>query len=301
MRAVWSFWSKPYQSRQSWTWLSELHHLLAWVLSVETARRHYPDTELVTDAEGAAILVDGIGLHFERVSTMLDDLSHADPGLWTLGKLFALRVQESPFVHVDPDCFLWNPLPDRIALGDVFAQSPEPLSYDGTSYYDGRIVKETMKANHGWLPEEMSWFLSTRGSYVVNTGIVGGNRLDFIRYYADSAIRAALDPANERAWSIVRDKTHLITFIEQGMLSACIEYHHGRAGSIFSGLKAKYLFPSTEDAKDPAQAKRIGFTHLLGPLAKRDEQVQGRLQARVALHYPEQAKRCKRYLAGIAK
>src|SRR4051794_36415912 len=120
MRAVWSFWSKPYLLRRSPTWRSDLHYLLSWGLSVETARRHYPDTELVTDGEGAAMLIDGAGIHFEKVSTALDDLSFADPNLWTLGKLFTLRMQDAPFVHIDPDCFLWKPLPDRLTLADVF-------------------------------------------------------------------------------------------------------------------------------------------------------------------------------------
>ncbi len=54
MRAVWTFWSEPYRSHYHRYWLSERHHLFAWVLSVLQASRHYPDTCLSTDSRGAA-------------------------------------------------------------------------------------------------------------------------------------------------------------------------------------------------------------------------------------------------------
>jgi hypothetical protein len=44
MRAVWSFWSKPFVLRGHEVWLSEQHHLFSWALSVMTARRHYRTT-----------------------------------------------------------------------------------------------------------------------------------------------------------------------------------------------------------------------------------------------------------------
>jgi hypothetical protein len=72
MRAVWSFWSRPHHADCHRIWASERHHLLAWILSVETARQHYPDTILYTDAEGARLLVDTLQLPFRQVSTMLD-------------------------------------------------------------------------------------------------------------------------------------------------------------------------------------------------------------------------------------
>jgi hypothetical protein len=58
MKAVWSFWSKPFAAHRHAMWPSEKHHLCSWVLSVETARQHYPDTWLVTDNAGARMLMD---------------------------------------------------------------------------------------------------------------------------------------------------------------------------------------------------------------------------------------------------
>jgi hypothetical protein len=42
MKAVWSFWPKPYVTGRKVYWASEKHHWLYWILSLETARKHYP-------------------------------------------------------------------------------------------------------------------------------------------------------------------------------------------------------------------------------------------------------------------
>jgi hypothetical protein len=89
MRAVWSFWTKPFHAYYKGNWASEKHHLLAWVLSVETARKHYPVTALITDDDGARLLVDGLGLQFTCVSTALNALPNLEHEWFNLGKLYA--------------------------------------------------------------------------------------------------------------------------------------------------------------------------------------------------------------------
>src|SRR5215831_11437259 len=113
MKVVWSFWSKPFLKQQSF-WKSGYHHLLSWVLSTQVARRHFPSTALYTDDAGKEILVGEIGLEFEQVSTCLNELTDHDPEFWCLGKILAYSRQEEPFVHLDNDVFLWNPLPDSL-------------------------------------------------------------------------------------------------------------------------------------------------------------------------------------------
>src|SRR5471032_2830482 len=123
MRAVWSFWSKPFLAFKGRVWLEPLHHLLAWGLSVRLASKHYPDTMLVTDQAGAELLVERLGLRFTHVRTDLEQLRHADVGWWALGKLFAYSVQDRPFVHLDTDVFLWKQLPARLEGAAVFSNA----------------------------------------------------------------------------------------------------------------------------------------------------------------------------------
>src|SRR5262249_40034698 len=152
MRAVWSFWTKPFVRREGSLWLSDYHALLSWVLSVETARRHYPDTSLVTDDEGTELLLDRLRLPFRHVSLELNHLRSQDADWWALGKLPAYRIQPPPFVHIDADVFLWRRLPARLESAAVFAQSPETLDLESPdTWYPVRALEATL-GPRAWLP-----------------------------------------------------------------------------------------------------------------------------------------------------
>lgn len=296
MRAVWSFWTKPWRSRRGWNWLTEKHHLLAWVLSVESARRHYPDTLLVTDSEGARLLIDGIGLPVNRVSTALDALAGHDPSLWMLGKLHAYHAQEVPFVHIDTDVFLWRRLPEHVERAAVFAQNPEPFTIGASHYKPELLTRLLTEAAGGWVPPEWEWCLSLgdpqRGECC---GIAGGNRIDFLRYYADTAIRVIEDARNRGAWATVADKGEFNTLIEQYHLAACVDYHRHHPASPYRGVEIRYVFNSFGDAFDPNIAAKLGFTHLLAS-AKQSRSVAVRLEQRIARDYPEAFDRCLRFV-----
>src|SRR5262249_2182460 len=193
MKAVWSFWTKPFEAHHHSVWPSAKHHLLAWALSVETARQHYPDTWLITDDAGARMLVDGIGLQFTRVSTELNALAQHNPDWWAIGKVYAYRMQTEPFVHIDSDVFLWKRLPERLERADVFAQNPEPLSAS-THYRPERLEQALDHTPGGWLPDEWRWYRRVSNSRGENCGIFGGNRVDFINRYASAALRLIDNP-----------------------------------------------------------------------------------------------------------
>lgn len=281
MRAVWSFWSKPFQEYKGRIWRSPLHHWLAWGLSLRLARRHYPETMLVTDSAGKALLVDGLGLAFTHVSTELDSLRKADAGWWALGKLVAYRLQDQPFVHLDTDVFLWKPLPPEIARAPVFAQCSE--DHPPLATWCGPLDVERAFAKHNApLPAEWEWSRSrSLSSYrEANCGIMGGTRLDFVRYYANLAIDLVLNPGHASAWAAVGDLAGYNMVVEQFLLSACVDFHRSHPESPFRGINIRYLFSSFAEAYDQEVAARLGFTHLLGE-AKRDAFVAQRLEQRV--------------------
>lgn len=265
MRAVWSFWSKPFRREKGRMWPSPLHHLLAWGLSLRLARRHYPDTMLVTDTPGKLLLVDQLGLSFRQVSTELDSLRGADAGWWALGKLVAYRMQDVPFVHMDTDVFLWKPLPAAVASAPVFAQCPEdhpPLDL----WCGPHEVEPAFEAAGLDLPPEWQWSRSAHVPFYreANCGIMGGHRTDFIGYYAELAMNLMLDPAHAAAWNRFPDRAGFNMVVEQFLLHACVEFHRSHPSSPFRGLSMRYLFSSYEEALDQRVAARAGFTHLLG-------------------------------------
>ena len=281
MRAVWSFWSKPFHAQQGRAWREPLHHLLAWGLSLRLARRHYPETMLVTDTPGKTLLVDRLGLEFSHVSTDLDRLRKADPAWWSLGKLTAYSLQDQPFVHLDTDVFLWKPLPASLITAPVFAQCPEHY-HAVQQWCSPRSIEGAFERHNLTLPDEWIWARS-RWEHTfreANCGITGGNRCDFLRHYANLALALVLDPQNAPAWADIREKDCFNQIVEQFLLAASIEYHRFHPQSSYRGIHIRYLFPSLDDAFHPTQAARAGFTHLLGD-AKSSASVVQRLEQRV--------------------
>jgi len=294
MRAVWSFWSKPYQAYKGRIWGEPRHHLLAWGLSLRLAQRQFPETLLVTDSQGKALLVDRLGLDFTHVSTELDSLRHADQGWWALGKLVAYSLQDQPFVHLDTDVFLWRPLPAWLITAPVFAQCPERHSLQH-AWCPPHEIEALFAGHKKSLPPEWEWS-SSRGEpwfREENCGILGANNLAFLHYYANAALQLALDPAHAAVWADLPEKSGFNMIIEQHFLSACLDYHRHNPESRFRGIGIRYLFPTFDDAFNADCAARAGFTHLLGDAKTRPE-VTARLERRVAELDPAFHRHCQR-------
>src|SRR5262249_3132001 len=262
------------------------HHLMAWVLSLQTVRQHYPTTMLCTDSAGARLLIDTIGLEFGYVSTALDALKQCDPGWWALGKLYAYRAQTDPFIHFDSDVFLWSRFSARLESAPIFAQNPEDFLL-GTSYYAPEKFDHILRNCGGWLPEEWTWYSSVGPRRrAACCGFLGGNNVDFIRYYAETAISLIKHPRNQRGWACLINKTGDNILFEQYLLSACINYHHRKTDSLFHKIDIRYLFAGPNEAFRSRAATQLGYTHLIGN-SKRNAEVSMRLERRVQQDYPE--------------
>lgn len=299
MRAVWSFWSKPYLAHRHTTWPSEKHHLLSWVLSVETARQHYPDTLLVTDNAGAQLLVDGLGLQFSHVSTELNALAQHDPDWWTLGKLYTYHLQTEPFVHLDSDLFLWKRLPARLERADVFAQNCSPVSANSPVYQPERLRCALGPGTGGWLPEEWLWYGHTiKHQRAEACCIVGGNRTDFISRYAAASARLVSEPRNQQILRSFPDKHTLSVLIEEYSLAAFVEYHRASAVLPSESISIEYLLSSRPVPWDIDRAAEAGFSHIIGSL-KRNLLVADKLEKTVQRDYPGLYKRCITYLNSL--
>lgn len=242
------------------------------------------------------MLVEGLGLKFDRVSLELNALKKHDPRWWCLGKIYAYRLQSEPFIHFDNDVFLWKRLSPALEGATVIAQNPEYIS-SGAFFYRPEAVDYVIKGiNDGWLPREWEWYRAfgqhQRGECC---GILGGVAVDFIRHYANQAIRMVEDPSNKAGWALLNKNVQRNVLVEQYLLSACIEYHRNRSHSPFRNISIDYIFESSQDAFTPEQAERAGYTHLPGN-GKHDTELNERLEARVKRDYPEYYERCMAWL-----
>lgn len=295
MRAIWSYWSKPFRNGRRSAWASDLHHLLSWVLSVETAREHYRDTALITDDEGVRMLVDGLGLRFSEVSTELNELHDHDPAWWSIGKIYAYRLQTKPFIHIDSDVYLWKRLNPLLESADVFAQNEEPFRADEYRYYPGEFEREANTTPGTWIPREWLWYRSSnRPQRGFCCGILGGNRVDFIRYYAALSVHLLETSANRSCWTRLGNICSCLLF-EQYLLSACVDYHREQPGSPFHNIAVEFLFENASAGYQPEIAAEVGYTHLLAD-GKHDAAISRRLARRVMRDYPAYYDRCVRYV-----
>ena len=190
MQAVWSFWSKPYYERQGSTWPSHKHYLYSWALSLECAKRQFNKTVLYTDDAGAELLIDELKLPFSKVSTSLNNINHFDSAWWAAGKLYTYSKQNSPFLHIDSDVYLWNDLPNHFQRAAVIGQNPEYFQLDSCWYQPEKF--DTIIASGHWIPEEVIWYRKQKHNQMaVCCGIFGGNNIEIIRRYAKQALKLA--------------------------------------------------------------------------------------------------------------
>jgi hypothetical protein len=299
MNAVWSFWTKPYLEEHRLDWRHELHHWLAWGLSVYAARQHYPHTRLVTDEEGARILVDELQLPFESVSTALDAIGGENPNWWALGKIEAYHLQKKAFIHIDADVFLWKRLAPELETADLIAQNPEGIDLERGCYCPKEFERSIGWPANGWLPQEWTWYRQSAISPQAQCcGIFGGGQIDFINHFAQTALRIVRHPRNRAGWRQLPGKHMLL--IEQYLLSAMIQYHRRRKKSRLRTTGISYVFPTIEDAFVPERVTEVGFTHLASG-AKRNPRVARDLERRVARDLPEHYERCARYVRTSAR
>jgi hypothetical protein len=253
MKAVFSFWSKPFNRSLHKTFAGfpdQDYFDTAFRLALLTAKKNFESTLLVTDTEGYRLLILDMGLEFDEVSLALDDIADIPANLWMFGKLKAYSIQTGPFVHLDFDMFLLRPVPDWFKTSDVIVQSEEPFKW----YEFYRWGVDWVRSTHRNLPREFDAFKNTpfEGQLAHNAGMMGGNHY------------TALADYGRKAMQLIRDNMDLIlnlpdfrqseanVIYEQYFLSAYARYHN-------LGIKTYVA-----NILDENEMYRKGFVHLLG-------------------------------------
>lgn len=176
----------------------------------------------------------------------------------------------------------------------LLAQSPTSFLV-GHSCYRPEGMEATVHIVNGWIPMEWQWQRSLGNHQIaVDCGILGGNHVGFIHYYADLAIQFVEHPDNQLAWTSLSPDIERNLLFEQYLLGCCIEYHCRQPSSPFKDIQIQYLFPSFDYALIHENSAQAGFTHLIAD-AKRNGAIAHRLESRVRQDYPEYYERCIKY------
>lgn len=188
MKIIQSFWSKPafhneqnfQNNRKIGGWLEYKHFLMSSCLSCLTLRRHHSKIELFTDNKGYDIFINQLNLPYDNVSTVLNELDNADHRLWTLGILKTFELQEKPFIHVDNDIYIWEPILTSNASDFLIAQSKHPIM----KMYQDSLIE--INAHLSEIPSHLSKKIEDYKNFS-NVGLIGGNDISFFHNHCEKA------------------------------------------------------------------------------------------------------------------
>lgn len=218
-----SYWSGGYL-KQPESYIINYHKLCAHYLI-----KNHGEVHLITDSRSKKSFKD---IPYASVSTELDSLSSNLN--WALGKLYTykkLSEQGDPFLHVDYDVFAKQPFPESKLSTSVLVQSVEKISLPVRWYDIDTFYKYC--PNIGYCKRDDVNDIS------YNTGIFGGNDLEFINKYATSAFELSIDPANQDGYERMNhngDCWFLPTiFLEQYYLYQCCKHFNVGVTTLLRG------------------------------------------------------------------
>lgn len=264
-KIVYSLWTKPSGNilEKAVNWVNPRSQLLCLALSVNIARKYFKEVELVTDTEAWEVIKE-LNLPFTSVQLILDEIPEDERGFWSLGKIYAYRAQDKPFVHLDNDAILWYGLPDWALTAPVFVQNTEDKSW-----FEGAYMPEVNHAN-----KVLEYFPPMWGvvKEAFCCGIFGGTDIEFIKDYCNEAIRFLRDEKNKLGWKSISNKGSYCIIFEQYIL-ACLTTAYNKEVVFYD----KFL--------DKAKLEQMGYTHIWG--AKKDISIENLLEISIRKNCPE--------------
>jgi hypothetical protein len=239
-----SFWEFGYNKMDE-----NLHNLHE--LSLRCCLKNHGNIHLITTPKGKEFLGD---LPYTSIEIFENEIDPKYSRFWALSKIYAfgqIAKKQKPFIHLDYDVFLFKPLPEKILNSRVCAQEIEVEKIQ--KVYE--IEKFNKVCNNKYLME------NNKSDCAYNTGIFGGDDLEFIKFYVEEVLKLVEDPENFDLFDkeYFNRGVRLSTILEQYYLAICVSHLNIDVGVLFK-------HPNEYD-----KALEIGYTHLMG--AKNSQKV----------------------------
>jgi hypothetical protein len=200
-------------------------------LAMLLARQWFGNVFLITDRLGERAFD---WPEWTAVLNSLDAIPDDLIQIWGLGKVYSAGVAAEigrPFLHLDWDAFIWKQWPADLLGRQILMQSA------GHPYSAERVRR--LLPNPA--PE-----LFLKPPKIFNSGVFGGSDTEFWRQYTDAVIKCVFNSANRR---VLSRTTGTSVVLEEWMMTSC---------ALARGLEVSPVVDS------PADAVRLGFTHLMG-------------------------------------
>lgn len=223
--------------------------LYTTALSVLCASRKFKQVEMVSNNWGVDMF-QKIGIPVTSYSDSLNKMTGVSRFFWAYGKLITYAEQKEPFVHLDNDVFLWDPLPKRILKADLCFQSHEPFDLDGYKYY------EMLKKPWEEAPVRPQKIVDNEVTdFAYNCGICGGHNLDFFKEWKECSEQYIFAPENQDIFfgqKYLKMIIHQNLFHEQYFAACLIKMHKMRS-------KVKVIDPDAMNIEN-----KMKYTHVWG-------------------------------------
>ena len=266
MKAIYTYWTDGKDVSALNGGFNNLRDMAAMVtLSIRKLKEQNPQiisVHLVTNTIGKQLFADKYPVPFDQVDVILDELDGVlSPNHWAFAKIMAYAAQTEPFIHIDCDVILWEPLSEELTSKDLFFQNKEDLST-----HQGYHV--TMDNAKTVLPIDFDY----KVKWAYNCGIVGSKRPDIMQKWLAMAKDYLFNPKNEAYWHWCKDKHSTNHLFEQYFISTLVKHE---------GIECGELLPNfTYDIDQTA------ITHLWGPV-KRDAAIIEQVYSKLERTYPD--------------
>jgi hypothetical protein len=153
------------------------------LLSATISSKHFTGTELYCDSEVVSLMnEDGRPFPFNKVHVVFDNITQLImPHNWAYTKLIVYAMQDEPFVHLDADAFLHDPLPEDILQKKFLFQQQEDITQ--YTFYTP-LYNEAQRLN--LLPPAINYL----PAFAYNCGIFGAlqyNCLPLVKKHFEAA------------------------------------------------------------------------------------------------------------------
>ncbi|HTH82122.1 MAG TPA: DUF6734 family protein [Mucilaginibacter sp.] len=163
--------------------LSAEFNWMSWALSCLQLHNIYGKVELYTNNAGKEVLIDQLKLPYTKVHVVLNEIDFPEL-LWAYPKLYTYSLQQTPFIHVDGDVFIWEKLIEPDHKKHLVVQNIENADY----YY--RAVITDLLAKNFLFPKIIQKEIDNSSPFLsVNAGIIGGADLAFFKEYTSLAFQ----------------------------------------------------------------------------------------------------------------
>jgi hypothetical protein len=281
MKIIHSFWSKPnlvkstsqFEKRTNGGWTEKKYYYMSWALSCLKFKKHYGNIELITDKLGKELFIDKLELPYSSVVVKLDELNDNHHDLWAISKLLSYTLQDTPFLHVDGDVYIWEEM-KTLKNKPLVAQNED---YDFSFYYE---VWNDLMNNFDYIPDYMLDDIKEQKVIrAANAGVFGGTDVTFIKEFAYEALDF-LDK-NKHCFN----KTHLgssVLIYEQYLFSCLARKQNKNVSYLFDDMDNKYRKVSNFITSP----RKLKYAHAVGN-AKENKNVGAMMSNCLMVEFPE--------------